>query len=151
MNRTLPTPSEVFRSLPCYCGRLQLASRVISRIYNDELRQADIEATQFMILRLIADLGPMTQNQLAERTAAGKTTISRNLKLLQRRRWLTSEEGEDRRCRLVSLTAAGRRKLDAAQPYWEQAQERIRASMSPAQLEAFFGMLPAVTEAALTA
>jgi DNA-binding MarR family transcriptional regulator len=151
MNRALPSPGQVFRALPCYCGRLLLATRAITRLYNDELRPAGIEGTQLLILHTLADWGPMTQNQLGERMAAGKTTVSRNLKLLQKRRWLAVEEGEDRRCRLTSLTESGRRQIKKARPYWERAQQRMQAAMPRAQLEALFDLLPVAAEAALRA
>ena len=89
------------------------------------------------------------QNQLGERLAAGKTTVSRNLKLLQKHGWLEVAEGEDRRCRVVSLTAAGRKQIKKAQPYWERAQQRMRAAMPEAQLKALHDLLPIAVEAAL--
>jgi len=148
---SLPSPTEAFRALPCYCGRVLLTARAITRLYNDELRSAGIEATQLLSLQMIADLGPMTQNQLGERMAAEKTTISRNVKLLEKRRWLTVEPGQDRRCRLVSLTAAGRRQIEKARPHWERAQQRMRAAMPQPQLTALYELLPTAADAALRA
>ena len=137
--------------LPCYCGRVLLAARAMTRLYNDELRSAGIEATQLLILQMVADLGPMTQGQLGERMAAGKTTVSRNVKLLQKRRWLAIDEGEDRRCRLLALTETGRSQIQKSRRQWKRAQQRIRAAMPARRLEAFFGLLPEVAEAALRA
>lgn len=151
MKRDLPTVSESFRALPCYCGRLLLAARAMTRLYNDALRPAGIEGTQLLMLQMIADLGPMTQGQLGERMAAGKTTVSRNVKLLQKRRWLTIEEGEDRRCRLLSVSEAGRAQIRKSRPYWSRAQQRVRAALPAGRLQTFFGLLPEVAEAALRA
>ncbi len=123
----------------------------MTRLYNDELRPAGMEGTQLLVLQMLAELGPMTQIQLGERLAAGKTTISRNVKLLRKRRWIAIEEGEDRRCRMLSLTEAGRAQIRTARPYWNRAQQRVRAAMPKAQLEALFELLPVAAEAALRA
>jgi DNA-binding MarR family transcriptional regulator len=148
---SLPKPCDVFRAVPCFCGRVLLVSRAMTRLYNDELRAAGIEATQFSMLQLLSHLGPMTQNELGERMAAGKTTVSRNVKLLQSHRWVDVEEGEDRRSRVVSLTEAGRKQMRKATPYWERAQKRIRAAMPEAQFKALSELLPLAAEAALSA
>ncbi len=151
MSEALPSVSQVFRTVPCFCGRMLYAARALSRLYNEELRRAGMEATQFGILQMVARLGPMTQNQLGDRLAAGKTTVSRNLKLLKKRGWVDLAAGEDRRCRMVSLTDAGRRQTKKAQPYWERAQQRLRAAMPEAQLKALHDLLPFAAEAALRA
>ncbi len=121
----------------------------MARLYNDELRRAGIEITQFSMLQLLSRLGPMTQNELGERMAAGKATVSRNVRLLERRDWVVIEEGRDRRARVVSLTSAGRAQVRRTRPYWERAQKRIRAAMPARRLKALHDLLPVVTEAAL--
>src|SRR5436309_13287728 len=135
MDRPLPSPADVFRAIPCFCGRLLLASRAMSRLYNDELRHSGIEITQFSLLQLLSQLGPMTQNELGDRMAAGKTTISRNVKLLEQHGWVSVEPGEDRRSRIVSLTSAGRKQLQRTYPHWERAQARIRAAIPGPQFK----------------
>lgn len=108
MSVVLPPASQVFRTVPCFCGRMLVATRAMSRLYNEELRRAGMEGTQFGILQLIARLGPMTQNQLGDRLAAGETTVSRNLKLLQERGWVELAEGADRRLARGPRGAGGR-------------------------------------------
>lgn len=152
VNRELPKPCDVFNAIPCFCGRVLLAARAVTRLYNDELRSADIEVTQFSVLQMLNHLGPMTQNQLGERTACGKTTISRNVKVLQSRGWISIDEGdEDRRQRVISLTDSGRKQLKKAQPYWHRAQQRITQAIPATKLEALSQLLPLATEAALKA
>jgi DNA-binding MarR family transcriptional regulator len=131
---------------------LLLASRAVSRLYNDEIRKTGIEITQFGMLELLNHLGPMTQNQLGERMAAGKTTVSRNVKLLERQGWVSIEEGgDDRRRRVVSLTEGGRKQLKKTRPHWQRAQERIEAAIPAEQLKALRDLLPMATEAVLSA
>jgi DNA-binding MarR family transcriptional regulator len=137
--------------MPCFLGRLLLASRAMARLYNDEMRHSSIEATQFSILQLLQHLGAMTQNQLGERMAANKATVSRNVGLLQRNGWVRFEAGEDRRSKVVSLTAKGKRQLEAARPHWERAQERLATALGEARFTALRDLLPEIAEAALRA
>ena len=41
--------------------------------------------------------------------------------------WVAVRAGEDRRERLVAITAAGAVKLEQARPAWERAQQRMRS------------------------
>ena len=132
VDRVLPSPAEVFHAVPCFCGRMLLASRAVTRLYNDEIRRTGIEVTQFGMLQLLSHLGPMTQNQLGEYLSAGKTTISRNVKLLERNEWVSVEDGEDRRQRIVKLTREGRKQLEREIAEYAQATAAIQAILRTA-------------------
>ncbi len=54
-----------------------------------------------------------------------RTTLTRNLKPIQREGLIRIGTGEDRRERIVHLTAKGRRRLDRAVPLWKKAQSRV--------------------------
>jgi len=151
MRAELPSAAQVFRAIPCFLGRLLVAARAMTRLYNDEMRAVSLEITQFSILQLLQQLGPMTQNQLGERLAASKTTVSRNVGLLEKHGWVSVEVGEDRRAKVLSLSNRGRLLLEKAEPLWERAQARFRAEISGAQLRALQDLLPTVAEAALRA
>jgi DNA-binding MarR family transcriptional regulator len=128
-----------------------LASRAVTRLYNDEIRRMGIEVTQFGMLQLLNHIGPMTQNHLGEYLSAGKTTISRNVKLLERNGWVSVEDGEDRRQRIVKISKAGLKQLERTEPYWQRAQERFEAVIARDQLQALHDLLPVAAEAAVKA
>ena len=151
MSSELPSPEQVFRQVPCFCGALLVAARSVTRLYNEELRSAGIEVTQHAILMVLRALGPVPLGALSERLAVDKTTISRNIKLLQRHRWVTLDRGQDARERLVSLTDAGAAKLDKARPRWDRAQNRMRAALASGEFDHFRGRFPDLALAAMTA
>ncbi|MDX2147432.1 MAG: MarR family winged helix-turn-helix transcriptional regulator [Planctomycetota bacterium] len=149
MSDSLPSPERVFRSLPCLCAATLTASRALSRAYSCAIQDSGLEITQFAILQLLQSLGPMTQTELGDRLAAGKTTVSRNIALMERDGLVTSEPGPDKRTRLVDATSLGRRRLRAAEPGWNAVQTRVQQDMPKGTFEALLKALPDATLAAL--
>jgi DNA-binding MarR family transcriptional regulator len=151
MSNNLPSPEQVFRQVPCFCGALLIAARSVTRLYNAELRSEGIEATQYSILMLLSALGPVPLGALGERLAVDKTTISRNIRVLERHKWVALDRGQDARERVASLTAAGTAKLDKVRPHWDRAQKRMRASLASGEFGRLLERFPDVALAAMTA
>jgi DNA-binding MarR family transcriptional regulator len=58
------------------------------------------------------------------------TTLNRNLKPLQRQGLVdAAPDPTDGRARLVRITERGRRRLEKAVPFWQQAQMRVAAAL----------------------
>jgi len=64
-------------------------------------------------------------NQLAEATVTDRTTLTRNLRVLQQGGLIRIQEGEDRRSREVTVTPRGRAAVAKATPCWERAQAHV--------------------------
>jgi len=62
---------------------------------------------------------------LAEAMGLDRSTLGRNLRVLEGDGLVTLVEGEDMRNRIVLLTEAGAERLKAALPAWEAAQQRL--------------------------
>ncbi|MNS41349.1 MarR family protein [compost metagenome] len=62
---------------------------------------------------------------LAEAMGLDRSTLGRNLRVLEGEGLVTLIEGEDMRNRIVKLTDAGAERLKAALPAWEAAQQRL--------------------------
>ena len=92
--------------------------------------------------------GPCSQVALGRRHALDKTTVCRNLKLLQRNGWIDLSVATDRRERQFALTAAGRDRVAAAKPVWRRAQDELRSTMPLGQWDAMFRAFTTVTQAA---
>jgi DNA-binding MarR family transcriptional regulator len=123
------------------------AARAVTQLYDSWLREHGIEGPQFSLLATLERLGPSNQATLGRRFDLDKTTLSRNLKLLQQKGWIEYTVGSDNRERRVALTAAGRTRLAAARPSWRVAQEKLRASMGH-EWEPMFELLQRMTYAA---
>ncbi len=137
--------------LACACAAVRRTARAVTQLYDETLRAHHIEGAQFALLAMIGQSGECTQAALAERFDFDKTTISRNMRLLARKKWIEFARGEDGRERRVRLTSAGRTRLAAAKPAWRAAQERLRGAMNTREWEAMLALFGRVTSAARAA
>jgi DNA-binding MarR family transcriptional regulator len=74
-------------------------------------------------------LGPVTLTKLAEMTVTERTTLTRNLTVLEKKGLIVIELGKDRRERQVSITERGLEVLMEAIPLWEAAQAHIEQGL----------------------
>jgi DNA-binding MarR family transcriptional regulator len=134
--------------LPCACQNLRRLTRIVTRVYDQELREADMEITQFGLLTALATMGEANQKRLSAGFAMDSTTLTRTLSLLLRQDWVQVKRGTDKRQRLFSLTAAGGRQLAEAQAYWESAEQRLRRKLGNGGWNRMKETVSQVTEAA---
>jgi DNA-binding MarR family transcriptional regulator len=135
-------PADTLFELPCACQNLRRLSRVVTRIYDQELRRAGLEITQFGLLTALAAVGEANQKRLSAGFAMG---------LLRKQGWVQARRGKDRRERLFSLTGAGKRQMAMAQPHWEQAERRLRNELGGAGWKNMKETVSRVTEAGMQA
>lgn len=107
----------------CLCAKTRKAARTVTRFYDRHFAGTGLEPAQFTILVGIRLTEPGPTAQLAGRLGLDRTTFTRNLGVLLRDGLVTVEPGKDARQRLISLTAEGRRRLKAAMPRWQAAQQ----------------------------
>jgi DNA-binding MarR family transcriptional regulator len=144
-------PADDLFGLPCACQNLRRLSRVVTRIYDQELRRAGIEITQFGLLTALAAVGEANQKRLSAGFAMDSTTLTRTLGLLRKQGWIRARSGKDRRERLFSLTRAGKRQLEMAQPHWERAERRLRKELGDAGWKSMKETISRMTAAAMRA
>jgi len=144
-------PAATLFELPCACQNLRRFSRVVTRIYDQELRRGGLEITQFGLLTALAKVGEANQKRLSAGFAMDSTTLTRTLKLLRKQGWVHAKRGKDRRERLFSLTEAGKRQMAMAQPHWEQAERRLRKELGDAGWKNMKEVVFRMTEAGMRA
>lgn len=119
----------------CLCLHVQRAARTLARRFDDALRPAGLTQGQFSLLMSLNRPDPPTMGDVASLLALDRTTLTANLKPLQRRGLLkVTVDRNDKRSRRLTLTAAGRALLVAAAPVWRRAHaqtERLLTSASP--------------------
>lgn len=106
----------------CICLNVRKTSRMISQAYDTALQPSGLRNTQFSVLRVLANTGPLPVSKLAKGLAMDRTTLTRNLNVLKREKLVDGRPGKDSRTRIIHLTEAGGRAFEAALPYWEEAQ-----------------------------
>jgi len=107
----------------CLCRKARSAARTLTRFYDRHLAGAGIEPTQFSILVGIRLSQPVPLVPLADHLGLERTTLTRNLSVLQSGGLVAIGRGEDARRRMLSLTPRGRRVLKKALPRWKKAQQ----------------------------
>jgi DNA-binding MarR family transcriptional regulator len=111
------------------CANLRRATRAVTQLYDDALRETGLRVTQFTLLQVLQRTGSMMQSELADALALDSTTLTRSLRPLIEAHLIAAAAGRDRRERHLALTARGRRRLDDVQPAWERAQKRLRSAL----------------------
>jgi DNA-binding MarR family transcriptional regulator len=137
--------------LPCACQDLRRATRVVTRIYDQELRKAGLEITQYGLLTALELTGEANQKRLSAGFAMDSTTLTRTLALMRKQGWLHVRHGKDRRERLFSLSSAGKQQLADARPYWESAQRQLRQGLGSAAWKDMRKTVSRMTAAAMAA
>lgn len=94
---------------------------MITQTYDEFLRPSGLRGTQFGLLMVVRGFGEITVTKLADWAIMDRTTVTRNLKLLEKKRLVNIEPGRDQRERVVTITANGINALLSALPYWEEA------------------------------
>src|SRR5438128_4855802 len=120
--KDVPTPA----SFACTCLRLRKAARRITQIYDGYVEPFGLTITQFGLLAHLRVLDGISVGALAEKLVMDPTTLTRNLRPLERRGLVKLKpDPEDRRSRSLHLTEQGREILRAARPAWARAQRHI--------------------------
>src|SRR5260370_6402660 len=112
--------------LTCACQNLRRLTRLVTRIYDQELRKADIEVTQFGLLTALGIVVEANQKRLSAGFAMDSTTLTRTLALLRKQCWIHVRPGNDKRERFLRLSGAGNRQIPAADPPRNPPQRPLR-------------------------
>lgn len=131
----------------CTCVRLRKASRRVSQIYDRSLEPLGLTVTQFSLLGYLDRLAGLSIGALAEKLVMDPTTLTRNLRPLERRGLVVlAPDPNDRRARGFHLTAAGRKAYYEAKPAWARAQRHVDKALGDADATGLNTMLDRVLE-----
>jgi DNA-binding MarR family transcriptional regulator len=104
----------------CLNFQLRRTARLVSRRYDAALRPLGLRSTQFNIMAILAQNSTLPVSRIAEFLATERTALARNLRPLERKNLIIVSRGPDKRTRIASLTANGRRTFLVAFPVWER-------------------------------
>jgi DNA-binding MarR family transcriptional regulator len=117
----------------CLCLAAQRAARTLARRFDEALRPAGLTSGQFSLLMSLNQPQPPSIGAIADLLAMDRTTLTANLKPLERRGLVkTAVDHDDRRGRLVTLTSAGRTALRQAMPLWKRTHAETDRRLSAA-------------------
>lgn len=110
----------------CLCLHVQRAARALARRFDIALQPVGLTSGQFSLLMSLNRPEPPTIGSVASLLAMDRTTLTANLKPLERRGLVkVSVDKEDRRSRRLAITADGRTVLSKAFPIWKRAHGEI--------------------------
>lgn len=109
----------------CVGARVRMLNRIVTRIYDDMLRPHGIKFSQMNILTVTAFRGPIQPAKIGRILAIEKSTLSRNVQLMEDNGWLESLPGDGGNTHLLRLSRQGRHLYKKAAPAWEKAQQQI--------------------------
>lgn len=123
----MQTPSTEYERIArlssvCICNNLRRAARLVTNYYDKLLEPAGLRVSQATILVVLYLSGEQTISELAAQLELDRTTMTRNLKPLAQKGFLTIAPGSDQRTRVVALTPDGEAALLEVLPLWEQTQ-----------------------------
>jgi len=114
-------------SSTCIASRVRRMSRIITRIYDDALRQFGITGSQFTLLTILAQRDGVTAVEIGFDLDIEKSTLSRNLQRLVVLGLVDMDPPAGRRGRGLHLTAAGEEAVKQAYPVWNATQDRVKS------------------------
>ena len=116
----------------CVAVRMRILNRVITRIYDDALRDSGLKVSQMNILVAVAKMGVARPADVCRRLHLDVSTLSRNVERMRARGWLEVVPDSDGRAQPFQLTNAGRKLLKDAAPAWAGAQRQARSILGDA-------------------
>jgi DNA-binding MarR family transcriptional regulator len=120
----------------CLCLHVHRAARALARRFDDVLRPLGLTSGQFSLLMSLNRPQPPSLGSVAALLAMDRTTLTANLKPLERRGLLkVTVHREDRRSRLLALTPAGRTLLAEAYPVWKRTHAAMERQLAGANAD----------------
>lgn len=118
-------------SQSCLSLSVRRINRIVSQMYDKQLRPLGLKGSQTNILFLIAYAEAVYPKTISKFLRLEPSTLSRNLKIMLDKGWVKVIEDEDRRTAPVSLTPEGKKLVKQAMKAWDKAQREITELLGP--------------------
>jgi DNA-binding MarR family transcriptional regulator len=128
----------------CACTRARRAARALTDLYDHTLAPVGLKVTQFSVLRTVQRIGQVSLSALGEEMALDRSTLGRNLRLLDAMGLVALSSGDDLRTQTAVLTRRGSERLRRALPLWERVQQMVRDRLGSDEVDAMFATLERV-------
>lgn len=117
----------------CYCTNLRRSANAISDFYDRELKETGITISQYYLLINLKRLENANITHWAECVGLDRSTMVRNIKLLESRGFIERTVGHGK---TFALSEVGEMTLAAAIPIWEKAQKKMESFLGEEDSEA---------------
>jgi DNA-binding MarR family transcriptional regulator len=113
----------------CLCANVRRAALALTAAYDAALAPHGLKVTQFSLLHAIKRRGSPNLTALSGATGLDRSTLGRNLRVLEALGLVSLSPGDDQRDRVVALTDLGRARLRAAHGAWKALQENLGGAL----------------------
>lgn len=152
MNNTSNIGKYLEPAQGCVCFNIRKSARALTQLYDEALRPTGLRATQFTLLVATRVMGTATISGLAKGLVMDRTTLTRNLKPLEKQGFIRVMPGKkDRREREITLTLGGQEILSEAFPLWKSVQQSVVESLGKNRVTRLMKDLSATIQLAETA
>ena len=132
----------------CTCGQLRKAARTVTLLYDNAFKSSGLLSTQLGVLHTICKSECAKISDLADELDMDRTTLTRNLSILERQGFIKISIGSDHRTRIVTATTKGRNAVTKALPLWNEIQGEVKQEMGEAKWREMIGNLSQFIDAA---
>jgi DNA-binding MarR family transcriptional regulator len=118
--------------MQCLVLNTRMAARAVTRRADRKLRPFGVTAAQFNILGALLLQSGRSVTEMANSLAMDRTTLSRNLDVLERKglvKAVAPGESDHANTRLSALSEEGRKLVDEILPEWRKGQAELRATL----------------------
>jgi DNA-binding MarR family transcriptional regulator len=129
----------------CICTSLRQAAHAASEHYDRALSPSGVKVTMYRLLTRAAEAGRPNISELSRIVGLDRSTLGRNLRVLERQNLIRFESAKDERARVVVLTPKGEAALAKARPLWREAQETMQLILGE-HTEILLGQLAKLNE-----
>jgi DNA-binding MarR family transcriptional regulator len=113
----------------CIAMRIKRLNRLITRRYDEALRPHGLTVGQLNLLAVVARMGQATPVELGKFLDLEKSTLSRNLRLLNTQGLLRSVAASTPAGQVIELSAKGESLFIKAMQSWQQVQQRLERAL----------------------
>jgi DNA-binding MarR family transcriptional regulator len=126
---------------------LRCLSNFVSGSFAEKLAGLDISVAQWVVLRTLYDNQNVTLNQAAQLVGVDKSSLSRMIERLVRRKLVIRSEGDDRRSLGLALTPTARKLVPQLAKLADQNDESFFKTLSEKQRKDFMGTIKQLLDA----
>ena len=119
----------------CYCTNLRRSAGKITELYDKAFSDLQITASQYYLLVNLFRAEKSNISNWAVLVGLDRSTMVRNIKVLQTKGWIEPTEGHGKQFR---LSDSGVDIVKSAMPIWNEAQNMIELALGKEDAEAIF-------------
>ncbi len=131
MQQTKAASLSVNMKEQCLGNRIGRLHRVVARQFDQAMRPLGLSLPQLEVLAVLMMGTVVAPSTIAEALAIERSTISRNIAIMERNGWIKTDSSPSGRTTGVSITSRGVDMLASADAAWANAQQQVMKLLGP--------------------